>query len=103
MNLGVSPSQLQMRNRISGGICCLPCPDSPGCSALLIFPRDNCRCSVCVNQDTRQRNFNTFELPDDIKPTRLTTNAAGLEIQCQLSVPCGCSRSNLFQGLMAHM
>ncbi|KAI0405302.1 Trimethyllysine dioxygenase [Xylaria palmicola] len=23
---------------------------------------DNCRCSICVNQDTRQRNFNTFEV-----------------------------------------
>ncbi|KAI0546341.1 Trimethyllysine dioxygenase [Xylaria curta] len=43
--------------------------------------RDNCRCSVCVNQDTRQRNFNTFEIPHDIKPTQMTTNAAGLEIQ----------------------
>jgi len=30
--------------------------------------RDNCRCSECVNQDTMQRNFNTFAIPTDIKP-----------------------------------
>ncbi|KAI0977195.1 trimethyllysine dioxygenase [Xylaria arbuscula] len=43
--------------------------------------RDNCRCNACVNQATRQRNFDTFELPDDIKPSRITTNESGLEIQ----------------------
>ncbi|KAI1197197.1 trimethyllysine dioxygenase [Nemania serpens] len=43
--------------------------------------RDNCRCSICVNQNTRQRNFNTFELPLDIGPSRMTSNGAGLEIQ----------------------
>ncbi|KAI0108642.1 Trimethyllysine dioxygenase [Nemania sp. FL0031] len=43
--------------------------------------RDNCRCSVCVNQDTRQRNFNTFELPLDIEPVRLTKSESGVEIQ----------------------
>ncbi|KAI1173683.1 Trimethyllysine dioxygenase [Nemania sp. FL0916] len=42
--------------------------------------RDNCRCDVCVNQDTRQRNFNTFELPESIEPSRMMTNESGLEI-----------------------
>ncbi|KAI1753333.1 hypothetical protein F4782DRAFT_90820 [Xylaria castorea] len=46
-----------------------------------LWLRDNCRCSVCVNQDTRQRNFNTFELPVDIKPTWMTADAAGLKIR----------------------
>ncbi|KAI0433061.1 trimethyllysine dioxygenase [Xylaria sp. FL1042] len=46
-----------------------------------MFSRDNCRCSACVNQATRQRNFDTFELPNDIKPSRVTTNESGLEIQ----------------------
>ncbi|KAJ2980102.1 hypothetical protein NUW58_g7035 [Xylaria curta] len=43
--------------------------------------RDNCRCGTCINQDTRQRNFDTFELPEDIGPVRITTNEAGLEIE----------------------
>ncbi|RWA08764.1 hypothetical protein EKO27_g6338 [Xylaria grammica] len=43
--------------------------------------RDSCRCSTCVNQATRQRNFDTFELPDDIRPSRWTANESGLEIQ----------------------
>ncbi|KAI1130897.1 trimethyllysine dioxygenase [Nemania abortiva] len=48
---------------------------------MFIFVRDNCRCSHCVNQDTGQRNFDTFKLPLDIEPTRLTTNEYGVEIQ----------------------
>ncbi|KAL2135414.1 hypothetical protein VTI74DRAFT_8647 [Chaetomium olivicolor] len=33
--------------------------------------RDNCRCTRCVNQDTMQRNFNTFEVPNDICPEKI--------------------------------
>ncbi|TLS30289.1 hypothetical protein PpBr36_02363 [Pyricularia pennisetigena] len=36
--------------------------------------RDNCRCSECVNQDTMQRNFDTFSIPPDIRPV-----SAGIE------------------------
>ncbi|KAI1419107.1 trimethyllysine dioxygenase [Xylaria sp. FL1777] len=43
--------------------------------------RDNCRCNSCVNQATRQRNFDIFELPDNIKPSRVIANESGLEIQ----------------------
>ncbi|KAI3323263.1 Trimethyllysine dioxygenase [Xylariaceae sp. AK1471] len=46
-----------------------------------LWLRDNCRCSACVNQNTRQRNFNTFEIPEDIKPSSIKTNGSGLEIQ----------------------
>ncbi|KAI0517651.1 trimethyllysine dioxygenase [Xylaria bambusicola] len=46
-----------------------------------IWLRDNCRCSSCVHQATRQRNFDIFELPEDIKPSKVTANEAGLEIQ----------------------
>ncbi|KAK1760888.1 hypothetical protein QBC47DRAFT_368488 [Echria macrotheca] len=35
-----------------------------------LFPylwlRDNCRCSSCINQDTQQRQLNTFEIPQDV-------------------------------------
>ncbi|TGJ81964.1 hypothetical protein E0Z10_g6788 [Xylaria hypoxylon] len=37
--------------------------------------------STCVNQATRQRNFDTSELPDNIKPSRVTTSESGIEIQ----------------------
>ncbi|KAB5575502.1 trimethyllysine dioxygenase [Coniochaeta sp. 2T2.1] len=33
-----------------------------------LWLRDNCRCSECVNQDTMQRNFDTFKIPVDIHP-----------------------------------
>ncbi|KAF7558054.1 hypothetical protein G7046_g5911 [Stylonectria norvegica] len=33
-----------------------------------VWLRDNCQCAQCVNQDTRQRNFDTFELPSDLAP-----------------------------------
>ncbi|KAI0872880.1 trimethyllysine dioxygenase [Hypoxylon argillaceum] len=47
----------------------------------MLLLRDNCRCSTCVNQDTMQRNFDTFKLPIDIRPSRITSNEKGLEIQ----------------------
>ncbi|KAI0540162.1 trimethyllysine dioxygenase [Xylaria digitata] len=43
--------------------------------------RDNCRCNICVNPATRQRNLDTFKLPDNIEPSRYTVNESGLEIQ----------------------
>lgn len=46
-----------------------------------IWLRDNCRCSECINQDTRQRNFNTFEIPIDIKPNEATATESGLKVQ----------------------
>ncbi|CAM1508193.1 Fc.00g050410.m01.CDS01 [Cosmosporella sp. VM-42] len=36
-----------------------------------LWLRDNCQCQQCINQDTRQRNFDTFQLPTDIKPVSL--------------------------------
>ncbi|KAI2641593.1 Trimethyllysine dioxygenase [Hypomontagnella submonticulosa] len=43
--------------------------------------RDNCRCSDCVHQDTRQRNFNTFEIPEDIQPSQVETSHDGVKIR----------------------
>ncbi|KAK2072194.1 hypothetical protein P8C59_006565 [Phyllachora maydis] len=40
----------------------------------LFWLRDNCRCRECVNQDTGQRNFNTFAIPPDIAPTEVRSN-----------------------------
>ncbi|KAL1876590.1 hypothetical protein VTK73DRAFT_9254 [Phialemonium thermophilum] len=42
--------------------------------------RDNCRCSSCVNQDTAQRNFNTFSIPADISPTKVEQDENGIEV-----------------------
>ncbi|KAI1824765.1 hypothetical protein F4861DRAFT_538749 [Xylaria intraflava] len=43
--------------------------------------RDNCRCSTCVDQATRQRNLDTFDVPENIKPVLIETTESGLEIQ----------------------
>lgn len=46
-----------------------------------LWLRDNCQCTQCVNQDTRQRNFDTFQLPEDIHPVNFTEAQAHLEVQ----------------------
>ncbi|KAK1778386.1 Trimethyllysine dioxygenase [Copromyces sp. CBS 386.78] len=43
--------------------------------------RDNCRCTQCVNQDTLQRNFNTFAIPSDIHPTKVETTKENVTVQ----------------------
>ncbi|KAH9909975.1 hypothetical protein F4778DRAFT_713598 [Xylariomycetidae sp. FL2044] len=43
--------------------------------------RDNCRCATCVNQDTMQRNFNTFEISEDIHPSHVEATEDGVKIQ----------------------
>ncbi|KAL6878913.1 Trimethyllysine dioxygenase [Trichoderma novae-zelandiae] len=45
-----------------------------------IWLRDNCRCAQCVNQDTLQRNFDTFAIPKDISPTDIMPKADGVDI-----------------------
>ncbi|OTB07704.1 hypothetical protein M426DRAFT_228018 [Hypoxylon sp. CI-4A] len=46
-----------------------------------LWLRDNCRCSTCVHQDTRQRNFDTFDIPENIQVSWLETNEDGVKIQ----------------------
>nr|CAD11356.1 conserved hypothetical protein [Neurospora crassa] len=43
--------------------------------------RDNCRCTKCVNQDTLQRNFNTFAIPSDIHPTKVEATKENVTVQ----------------------
>lgn len=45
-----------------------------------LWLRDNCRCAQCVNQDTLQRNFDTFAIPKDISPTEISAKAEGVDI-----------------------
>ncbi|KAI0157280.1 trimethyllysine dioxygenase [Xylariaceae sp. FL1272] len=45
-----------------------------------IWLRDNCRCSACIHQDTRQRNFDTFAIPEDIHPAQLEVLKDGIQI-----------------------
>ncbi|KAJ4136197.1 hypothetical protein NW768_003805 [Fusarium equiseti] len=45
-----------------------------------LWLRDNCQCSECVNQSTRQRNFDTFKLPQDIKPRSFEHHETHLEV-----------------------
>lgn len=46
-----------------------------------IWLRDNCRCTSCINQDTRQRNFNTFSIPHEIQPTEVNSGPEGLDVK----------------------
>ncbi|KAH8595859.1 hypothetical protein B0O99DRAFT_571411 [Bisporella sp. PMI_857] len=45
-----------------------------------LWLRDNCRCSKCVNQDTMQRAFDTFALPENIEPKDVVTEKEGLRV-----------------------
>ncbi|EHK26167.1 uncharacterized protein TRIVIDRAFT_36187 [Trichoderma virens Gv29-8] len=44
------------------------------------FCSDNCRCAQCVNQDTLQRNFDTFAIPKDISPIEISPKDDGVDI-----------------------
>ncbi|KAI1490366.1 hypothetical protein F5X96DRAFT_669818 [Biscogniauxia mediterranea] len=66
-----------------------PIPDRPTVSSLpgfLSFQYNNRDVDVkrtklaCVNQDTMQRSFNSFELPELIQPLRIETNQKGVKI-----------------------
>ncbi|KAH8888728.1 Trimethyllysine dioxygenase [Thozetella sp. PMI_491] len=43
--------------------------------------RDNCRCTECVNQDTRQRNFNTFEINPNIELDHVSSGSDGVTVK----------------------
>ncbi|KAL7925534.1 hypothetical protein ACQKWADRAFT_284305 [Trichoderma austrokoningii] len=45
-----------------------------------LWLRDNCRCAQCVNQDTLQRNFDTFAIPKDISPKEISPKNDGVDI-----------------------
>ncbi|KAI1504122.1 hypothetical protein F5X99DRAFT_372578 [Biscogniauxia marginata] len=45
-----------------------------------LWLRDNCRCSACVNQNTMQRNFNSFELPEFIQPLGIEMSHKGVKV-----------------------
>ncbi|KAK3308174.1 Trimethyllysine dioxygenase [Chaetomium strumarium] len=42
--------------------------------------RDNCRCTECVNQDTMQRDLDTFAIPEDIHPTKVSSEELGVSV-----------------------
>ncbi|KAL2875309.1 hypothetical protein SGCOL_009472 [Colletotrichum sp. CLE4] len=42
--------------------------------------RDNCRCSKCVNQDTTQRNFDTYAISQDIRPSEIKSEEKGIKV-----------------------
>ncbi|CAJ0551919.1 Ff.00g058980.m01.CDS01 [Fusarium sp. VM40] len=46
-----------------------------------LWLRDNCQCGSCVNPDTRQRNFDTFQLPKDVRPVKFSETEKALEIE----------------------
>ncbi|PRP76233.1 hypothetical protein PROFUN_15318 [Planoprotostelium fungivorum] len=46
-----------------------------------IWLRDHCRCPRCLHQVTRQRLFDTFSIPDTIKPSNIDWDDQGLRIR----------------------
>ncbi|KAI5865575.1 Trimethyllysine dioxygenase [Durotheca rogersii] len=69
-----SPGQLKFSYQDAVG-------DAKRTSLPNIWLRDNCRCTSCVHQDTMQRNFNTFEIPEDIQPSHVQANEDGVRIR----------------------
>ncbi|KAM3454682.1 hypothetical protein NHJ6243_008807 [Beauveria neobassiana] len=47
---------------------------------MLTQTSDNCRCNKCVNQDTMQRNYDTFGIPAEIEPAEISPKTDGVEI-----------------------
>ncbi|KAF8968040.1 hypothetical protein BDZ97DRAFT_1800604 [Flammula alnicola] len=45
-----------------------------------IWLRDHCRCPKCFHPVTKQRLFNTFDIPKDIAPIRVESKPRGLEV-----------------------
>ncbi|KIJ51058.1 hypothetical protein M422DRAFT_245033 [Sphaerobolus stellatus SS14] len=45
-----------------------------------IWLRDHCRCSECFHPITKQRLVDTFEIPESIQPSQVSSTEAGLEI-----------------------
>ncbi|OAX41988.1 Trimethyllysine dioxygenase [Rhizopogon vinicolor AM-OR11-026] len=45
-----------------------------------IWLRDHCRCPDCFHPITKQRLFNSFEIPPDIKPIHVQGSTEGLEV-----------------------
>lgn len=46
-----------------------------------IWLRDNCRCQSCVNQDTMQRGFNTFDIPKDVHALSVESKEGGVKVR----------------------
>ncbi|KAF9526372.1 hypothetical protein CPB83DRAFT_466620 [Crepidotus variabilis] len=45
-----------------------------------IWLRDHCRCPKCFHAVTKQRIFNTFDIPRDIAPMSVNAKPSGLEV-----------------------
>ncbi|PPQ99141.1 hypothetical protein CVT24_009331 [Panaeolus cyanescens] len=45
-----------------------------------IWLRDHCRCPKCFHPITKQRLFNTFDIPKDIMPLSVEAKSAGLQV-----------------------
>ncbi|KAG7089849.1 hypothetical protein E1B28_011493 [Marasmius oreades] len=52
-----------------------------------LWLRDHCRCPECFHRVTKQRLFNTFEIPPDIKPLRVNAESEGLKVTWPCSNP----------------
>ena len=58
-------------------------PDTPSsvCSFPYLWLRENCLCSECTHPHTKQRQVNTFEIPEDISVASVEPSDSGLHVQ----------------------
>lgn len=48
-----------------------------------VWLRDHCRCDVCYNHETCQKNVDNYKLDLDIKPTLVTFDGTVLTLECK--------------------
>ncbi|KAE8149194.1 hypothetical protein BDV25DRAFT_156758 [Aspergillus avenaceus] len=49
--------------------------------------RDGCKCPLCIDQSTKQRNFKTTDIPVDIKPRSVKWDGSRLEVKWENDIP----------------
>lgn len=65
-----------------------------------VWLRDHCRCDVCYNHQTCQKNIDNFELDLDIRPTEVSFDGTVLTIECNLLISAIIVKSKNLLGLI---
>ncbi|KAF8575426.1 Trimethyllysine dioxygenase [Ramaria rubella] len=52
-----------------------------------VWLRDHCRCDECFHPVTKQRMIDTFEIPADLQPSKVTPTEVGLEVTWHGTIP----------------
>lgn len=65
-----------------------------------VWLRDHCRCDVCYNHQTCQKNIDNFELDLDIRPTEVSFDGTVLTIECNFLISAIIVKSKKLLGLI---